>query len=181
MADAIVRRDQEALFAALEGARAACTPAGYRILVQGFTGHMLHWLPDDTPGLVPRVDPTPLLEVDVAGDVGMTIGPDASRRAGWFSVRLAGPGSDGRYAPVHRDRLLGFVAALQEVSEGRAEAASLASLGRAWELVVARHRVSGHVAPAGGSSDPAVPFSLPTPRTTPGRLYAALRPHRSNW
>jgi hypothetical protein len=115
--------------------------------------------------------------VDVAGGLRMVVRP--YRRSSWLSVQLSGPGTEGRYAPVHVDRMLDFIAALREVAAGRAEAATLASLGRASELVVGLRTVSGHL--ARGHHQPGLTFSLSTPPTTPGRLYAALRPHGTAW
>lgn len=168
MAEAVVRRDRDALVDALEAAQRTCTPAGYRILALGFADVLLNWLPDDMPNVEPRIDPTPAVQTDLAGGLMMTVWPDARRRPRWLRLEVGDRG-----APVYLDRLLDFLTALQDVSAGRAQTATLACLGRALELVV------GHDAVVVTASDEVL--TLPTPGTTPGRLYAALRPHRSNW
>ena len=168
VAEAIVRRDRDALVDALEAARRTCTPAGYRIVTLGFADVLLHWLPDDVPNVTPRVDHTPPVQVDIAGGLTMTIGPDGWRRPGWLRLQIG-----DQAAPVRVDRLVDFISGLQDVSAGRADTATLASLGRALQLHV------GHDTVSCMSEETTV--TIPTPRTTPGRLYATLRTHRSNW
>jgi hypothetical protein len=168
VAEAIVQRDRHALVDALEVARHTCTPAGYRILTLGFADVLLSWLPDDMPNDEPRIDRTPPVSVDIAGGLTMTIGPDGRRRPRWMGLQVGDRG-----APVHVDRLLDFVSGLQDVSAGRADTATLASLGRALQLQVGLDTVS--------CVTQGTTLTVPTPRTTPGRLYAVLRPHRSTW
>lgn len=181
VADAIAQRDQGALSGALEEARLRCTPTGYRILVRGFAAYMLDWLRDDTPGIEPRVGPdTSPVVLDLAPGLSLTITPLPARRSdGWFGAHLEVEGSVTRRAPVDRDRLVAFVAALAEVAAGRAQMATLVSLGRAWDLVVGHHTVECRLAAERG--DPERTLTIPTPRTTPGRLFATLRPYRTSW
>jgi hypothetical protein len=165
VADALVSRDREALFDALEAARRACTPAGYRILALGFSAFVLDWLRDDTPGLEPRDPGGSLVALDLAGDLRLTIGH--RRQPEWLSVEIG-----AQHAAVHRHRMGDFVAGLGAVAAGRAGSTTLRPLGQVWELIVTQDAVTWVTEDT---------LTLPAPRTTAGRLYAALRPHRSNW
>lgn len=143
IAQAIVRRDREAFFRALEEAKSSYSASGYRTVVLGFADNLLAWPPDDTLGLDPRAGAPPIL-VSISDHLTLTLKSDAFGRPGWMSVLVNADGTDGRYHHVHLGQLSAFRGRLEALLARRATSATLVPLARAFELVVEQNTVRGH-------------------------------------
>jgi hypothetical protein len=139
---AIATRDAEGYFAALEEARLTYTPAGYRIVVQGFAANLLAWPPDEVLGLVPRAPIQPTV-ADLGDGLSLEIVEDAYRRPEWAATRTRVDGVEGRYERVHRGRLSVFRRGLGAIASGGEEAATLTYLARSAEIVVRPGTIGG--------------------------------------
>jgi len=143
IAQAIVRRDREALFRAFEEASSSYSPSGFRTVVLGFADNLLTWPPDDTLGLDPRAG-TPPTVVSIGDHLTLTLMRDGFRRPQWMSALINADGTKGRYHHVHISRLSAFRGRLEAHLTGRATSAALVSLAGALELVVEQSTIRGH-------------------------------------